>query len=190
MKENTAFIIKLGLILFIIVSVSTLALSVVNFITEDIIIQKNIEMENNARKNVLPEADKFDKVDNLSALDKSVTDVYIAYKDDKINGYCITVSANGYGGDINMIVGVNADLSISGVNIISMSETAGLGANAQKPEFTDQYKGKTSGVKVVKTSSDAINTINAISGATITSNAVTSGVNIAIETAATIKEVA
>lgn len=189
MKENYKFIIKLGVILFLIVSISTLALSVVNFVTEDIIIRKNAELQDNARKNVLTEADSFEIVENYNPLSEYVGEIYIAYKGNEKNGYCINISPNGYGGKIEMIVGINDNFTVSGVNIISMSETAGLGANSTKPEFLDQYKGKTQGVSVVKSPSDDTNTINAISGATITSKAVTEGVNLAIAEAKNLKEV-
>lgn len=189
MKENFKFIIKLGLILFLIVSVSTLALSLVNFVTKDIIAQKNIQLQDNARKNVLSEADRFELLNKTIEKDDSIGDIYTAYSGNDTVGYCISVSVNGYGGLIDMIVGINEDLSVSGVNIISMSETAGLGANAQKEEFLSQYKNKTSDIKVVKSSGNESNSINAISGATITSKAVTGGVNKAIETAKAVKEV-
>ena len=189
MKENFKFIIKLGLILFLIVSVSTLALSLVNFVTKDIIAQKNIQLQDNARKNVLSEADRFELLNKTIEKDDSIGDIYTAYSGNDTVGYCISVSVNGYGGLIDMIVGINEDLSVSGVNIISMSETAGLGANAQKEEFLSQYKNKTSDIKVVKSSGSESNSINAISGATITSKAVTGGVNKAIETAKAVKEV-
>jgi len=189
LKENFKFIIKLGLILFLIVSVSTLALSLVNFVTKDIIAQKNIQLQDNARKNVLSEADRFELLNKTIEKDDSIGDIYTAYSGNDTVGYCISVSVNGYGGLIDMIVGINEDLSVSGVNIISMSETAGLGANAQKEEFLSQYKNKTSDIKVVKSSGSESNSINAISGATITSKAVTGGVNKAIETAKAVKEV-
>lgn len=189
LKENYKFVFKLGLILFLIVSISTLALSIVNNVTEDIIIQKNIELQNNARKNVLPDADRFEKDSSSSVKDDSIREIYIAYKGNDRVGYCISVSSAGYGGEINMIVGVKEDLTVSGVNIISMSETAGLGANSQKPEFLQQYTGKKHGIEVVKTPSDSLNAINAISGATITSNAVTNGVNNALKSAKILKGV-
>jgi len=189
LKENFKFIIKLGPILFLIVSVSTLALSLVNFVTKDIIAQKNIQLQDNARKNVLSEADRFELLNKTIEKDDSIGDIYTAYSGNDTVGYCISVSVNGYGGLIDMIVGINEDLSVSGVNIISMSETAGLGANAQKEEFLSQYKNKTSDIKVVKSSGSESNSINAISGATITSKAVTGGVNKAIETAKAVKEV-
>lgn len=189
MKQDYKFIIKLGLVLFLIVSISTLALSVVNFVTEDIIIQKNIELRNNAIKNVMPDADKFEIENELITKDDTLGDIYIAYSGKERVGYCINVTVIGFGGAIDMIVGVDEDLKVSGVNIISMSETAGLGANAQKPQFLDQYQGKTSYIKVEKSSSNMTDSINAISGATITSQAVTDGVNNAIKAAKALKEV-
>ena len=187
MKENSKFILKLGTILFLIVSVSTLALSVVNYITKDIIVQKNAELQDNARKNVMADADSFKIVEEYKPISEYVTEIYIAYKGENRVGYCVNISPVGYGGKIDMIVGINDNFTVSGVNIVSMSETAGLGANSVKPEFLDRYKGKTQGMTVVKSPTDDTNTINALSGATITSKAVTDGVNLAVETVKTIE---
>ena len=91
-------------------------------------------------------------------------------------GYTATVKPNGYGGAITMIVGVSKDMTVTGVKITAMSETAGLGAKAQDEAFLEKYKGKKEDVSVVKGSAKADNQIVAISGATITTNAVTDGV--------------
>jgi len=189
LKENSKFILKLGIILFLIVSVSTLALSVVNYITKDIIVQKNAELQDNARRNVMADADSFEIVEDYKPVSEYVTEVYTAYTGKNRIGYCVNISPVGYGGKIDMIVGINDNFTVSGVNIVSMSETAGLGANSVKPEFLDRYKGKTQGMTVVKSPTDDTNTINALSGATITSKAVTEGVNLAIAEAKNIKEV-
>ena len=94
-------------------------------------------------------------------------------KDGNIIGYTVKVSPSGYGGEISMMVGVNADLTISGVKILSLSETPGLGAKAQDEAFLPQFKGKNEKMALKKD-------ITAITGATITSTAVTLGVKEAI----------
>lgn len=94
-------------------------------------------------------------------------------------GYVFSVTTKeGYGGDINFMMGVNLDGVLNGIEIISISETAGLGMKAKEPEFMNQFSGK----KVLQfslTKSGAAQDyeIDALSGATVTSNAMVNGVN-------------
>ena len=94
--------------------------------------------------------------------------------DDK--GYVVEVTPSGFGGTIDMVVGVGTDGTVTGVSIISMSETSGLGANASKESFRSQFVGKSGVLAVSKDGGE----IDALTGATITSRAVTSGVNTAL----------
>ena len=97
-------------------------------------------------------------------------------------GYVVTSTSNdGYGGAITVSVGIQADGTVSGIEFLTLAETAGLGMNAQKPEWKAQYAGKNvDAFSVTKGGAAADNEINAISGATITSNAVTGAVNAAV----------
>ena len=94
-------------------------------------------------------------------------------------GYAINLTTSeGYGGDITFSMGVREDGTLNGISILTISETAGLGMNATKDEFKNQFQNKQAeAFEVTKTGAAADNQINAISGATITSNAVTKGVN-------------
>ncbi len=70
---------------------------------------------------------------------------YMKQKDASGNtvGYTLKVLPSGYGGTIELMVGIDsANGQVSGINVVSNSETAGLGAKATDPEFSDQYKGK------------------------------------------------
>ena len=108
-----------------------------------------------------------------------------------IMGYIADVTDHeGYGGDIEITVGYIADesgeLKNTGISFLSIVETAGLGMNAQNPEFKDQFTGKRAMadgspavLSVTKSGSAGENEINAMSGATITSDAVTNAVNAA-----------
>ena len=87
-----------------------------------------------------------------------------------------------------MIVGVSGEGAVLGVQIVNMSETAGLGANAEKPEFLQQYEGQQGDLTVVKSATGAEGEIVALSGATITSNGVTSGVQSALDLAASLAQ--
>ena len=104
-------------------------------------------------------------------------------KGTEIAGYAIKVAPKGYGGPVEIMVGISTDGKVTGIKILSHTETPGLGANAPQPKFSDQYKDKPTKDKleVVKTVPSKENQIQAITGATITSKAVTLGVNDAID---------
>lgn len=97
-------------------------------------------------------------------------------------GYVVTsTSKDGYGGAITVSVGVQADGTVSGIEFLTLAETAGLGMNADRPEWKGQYAGKNvEAFTVTKNGASAENEIDAIGGATITSNAVTGAVNGAV----------
>ncbi len=96
-------------------------------------------------------------------------------------GHVVNVtSPNGYGGDVTVAVGILQDGTIYGVSVISQSETAGLGAVCAKASFTNQFQGIVGAVSYVKDGKTEPNEIDAISGATITTKAVTEAVNAAV----------
>ena len=129
-------------------------------------------------KKVLQDAESFESAEFQSVDGNSATELYLAGD----AGAVIKVSPSGYGGKIDMVVGVDKDLKVTGVEIISQSETAGLGSNCTNDSFKAQYVGKTAGINVVKNGAKD-NEIDAISSATVTSKAVTKGVNDAISIA-------
>ena len=184
--KNTAFIIKLALILFAIAFVCTFILVLSNHVTAPVIAENAKLAEEQARVTVLPSAESFEE----TKLDSpGVTESYIG-KDTKGNtvGYCFKISTKentnkAFGGEILMIVGIDSNLNVTGVEITSMAETPGLGAKAGEAEFKNQFVGMT-GEITVKTGDNAI---KAISGATITSKAVTEGINNALKAAEVLK---
>lgn len=189
-KDNKLFIIRLALILFLIVFISTLLLTLCNYLTKDKIAALEQKTANEARQAVIPGA-TFEEIKLSESDEKKFSDEYAfkgayrAEKDGKFSGYCINVAPNGFGGEINMIVGLDENLNYTGIKIISLSETPGLGAKASESEFTKQFsdnkKGELEVIKNAKNTNE--NQINAISGATITSKAVTTGVNNALKIA-------
>ena len=178
---------KLGLNLLIISAVAALLLALTNSVTSSTIAQRNEQANAEARKLVLESAQDFEEVkdaktDNSKGV--KVSEIYEA-KDASGNtvGYTLKVLPSGYGGTIELMVGIDsANGQVSGINVVSNSETAGLGAKATDPEFSDQYKGKPlEELSVLKNGTPGDTEIKAISGATITSTAVTNGVDAAIE---------
>lgn len=178
---------KLGLNLLIISAVAALLLALTNSVTSSTIAQRNEQANAEARKLVLESAQDFEQVkdaktDNSKGVE--VSEIYEA-KDASGNtvGYTLKVLPSGYGGTIELMVGIDsAKGQVSGINVVSNSETAGLGAKSTDPEFSDQYKGKPlEELSVLKNGTPGDTEIKAISGATITSTAVTNGVDAAIE---------
>ena len=161
--------------LFAITAVVAAALALVNQVTAPTI----------ARRAVMPDAEyvSFD----YHGSDPAILDIQGAYREGKLAGYCVQVTTNGFGGAINMMVGVDAVGKVTGVSILSMSETAGLGARASEPGFLGQFQGL-SGQPMLKKDDAQRGEIDAISGATITSRAVTHGVDAALEAVATLDE--
>lgn len=179
-------IAKLGATLFAICAVAALALGFTNKITAPIIEERNIQANNESRQIVLPNANEFKKMDdsvfNQTSVKDLVAEVYEGLDGSEVIGYTVKTLPKGYGGEIEIIVGFSKDGKITGINIGSMSETPGLGSKAAEPTFKDQFNDKAANtLSVVKGKVSNETDIQAISGATITSTAVTNGVNAAIE---------
>lgn len=180
-------IAKLGLNLFVICAVAAGLLAGTNQITAPLIEKRNEQANNEARQAVLAEAKEFKMLDNSKYKNKSkskvkVVEVYEGLSGSDVAGYTIKVLPKGYGGEIELMVGIKKDGTISGINIGTMSETPGLGARSKEKSFYGQFAGKPATVLTVKKGGNAGETeVQAISGATITSTAVTSGVNAAVD---------
>ena len=174
--------------LFIITAVAAFCLAAVNKITTPIIAENNAAAEVRAQQDVLPSALEFIASEAKQPEDSTVTiekmSVGLSMNGDgRVAGYVVTAVSNaGYGGNIKVMVGINKDLQVNRIKIMESSETAGLGANASKPKFSDQFIGAKERLSVVKGEAGE-NEISAIASATVTSKAVTSCVNAAIEAA-------
>ena len=190
MKKNT--ILKDTLILTAITLVAGGLLGLVYEITKEPIAQQEELAKQEAYQAVFEDADSFEVC--VEAEDAEIA-AYLAengFTAQTVNeimeakdasgetlGYAINMTTSeGYGGDISFSMGVQMDGTMNGISILSINETAGLGMNAQKDEFKNQYSNKNvEAFEVTKTGASGDDQINAISGATITSNAVTGGVN-------------
>ena len=181
-KKTVAEIFKVAIILFVITAVAAAILAAVNKVTAPIIAENNRVAQELAMKAVLPDATAFEKVEYIRSEDSSVIEIYSSDA-----GYAVKAEPKGYGGAISMIVGVDNELKVTGVEIISQSETAGLGAKCTEDGFKAQFIGKTENVAVTKNGAKD-NEIDAITSATITSKAVTKGVNEAIGVAKEVRE--
>lgn len=173
-------IVRLGLILCVISLIASGLLAMVNNVTIPIIAAQQMAANDAARKQIIPEADSFEEVQG--EFGENVVEVYQAVSGAGDLGYIIKTISKGYGGDIEIISGINNDGTIAGAVIGSMTETPGLGAKAKDQPFISQYNGKSIDKEMVvsKSATGADNEIVAISGATITSKAVTDGINLAV----------
>lgn len=163
--------VRLTVTLLAISAICALLLGVVNAVTAPRIEAAQKAKTEAAMAEVLP-ADSYESVEVL--LEGSIVTAVYAAGDE---GYVIQVAPSGFGGVIDMMVGVSKDGTCTGVSIITMSETAGLGANASKEDFRSQFVGLSGTVSVSKDGG----VIDALTGATITSRAVAAGVTAALE---------
>lgn len=188
-------IIKNTLILTAITLVSGLLLGVVYEITKEPIAAAQENTKQEAFRAVLPDASEFETIEEFDALDAASLLEENGYTSDEISevaegkdasgstvGYVVNVvSHEGYGGDIQISVGIASDGTVKGIETLEISETAGLGMKAAETEFKDQFKDKkVEKFSYTKTGEEGDDKIDAISGATITTNAVTNAVDSAL----------
>ena len=182
-KKNREDIIKPVGVLLAICIIIPLALSVTNKVTA----KKIAELEAaNSKKNMqsLIDADNFEECEN-----GEIT-YYAAINGGETAAYIFTESSKGYGGDVSVMTAIKPDGTVAGVAILDVSgETPGLGQNAAKESFFSQYIGLKNGVSVLKNGAKAENNeVDAVTGATITSTAVTRAVNKALDDFEKVKE--
>ena len=174
-------ILKLGAVRFIITAVTGLILGAVHTVTLEPIREAQAREKNDALKATMPGAQEFKEV-KLTGDAGIIKEIYEGTANGKTVGYDFTVTPKGYGGPLKIIVGVGNDGRVKDLRILTSSETPGLGAKAAQEPFAGQFREKVAKVlTVTKTPPTADTEIQAISGATITSLAVTRGVNTAIE---------
>lgn len=161
------------LALAVITLIAGLVLGATYRLTKDPIAAQESRKAEMARAAVMPEADAFRLLD--AAGDDAVDWVYEALRDGARVGYVAQGTGRGFGGEIEVIVGLRADGEITGVSVggANFSETAGLGAKAKDAAFTGGFFGKRAPLTVVKAGeAKSESTVDAITSATITSKAV------------------
>lgn len=184
-------IIKNTLILTVITFVAGLLLGAAYEITKEPIAQSEENAKREAWQAVFPDADAdaFESVDvDTDIANQVIKDLGISGSIDEVctvdggeTGYVITTTdGEGYGGDIQVTVGITADGTVSGVSFLSISETAGLGMKATEASFYEQYVGVQTDQFYVSKDGGEGEPIDALSGATITTRAVTGAVNAAL----------
>lgn len=152
-------------ILFIICTVITFALAAVYNVTEPVIAEGEVAAANAVRMEVLPEAQGFTEI--TAQLPEGVTE---AYRADNGAGYVFTSQAKGFGGAVVYMIGMDEDGAVVGINLFSHEETPGLGTKIGEPEYLQRYYGDVDP-----------DTVDAVTGATRTTNSLKNSLRQAAE---------
>ena len=183
------YIIKLTVTLFVTCVIVAGLLGLVNSVTEGPIAEKNKTKTAAAIQEVLPEMEGSPAVVELtdemtaaaSGAGATITEAYEAQAGGSVIGYALKIVASGSQGNIEMMVGVDAEGTVTGVSIVKNSETSGIGSKVMSNEngVLDQFIGKSAADGTLSVGKN----VDAISGATVSSRGVTTGVNAALAVA-------
>ena len=178
--------IKLTATLFVIATITAGLLGLADAITREPIRQHKEQADEAARLILYPGA-YFEKIETQATA--PVQEIHAVFYDmeldqegnpvayDVFMGYLVKVAPRGYSDSIEMMVGIGPDKAVTGVEILGMREAAGIGDRIFRDDFLAGYQGKTAGLKPGRNG----NEVEAITGATVTSNAVTAGVAAALD---------
>lgn len=183
MKET----LKLGFILLSITLVCGAILGFSNKITSVKIEEANRLANEEARIEILEDANQFELLEDedlreIQSSASEIVEIFKGFKGDKLVGYTIKTSVRGYDGEIEFMTGLSMDGEITGIKILNHSETPGLGANISEDYFTDSFKGKPVDQELTPVREpNQDNEVQALTSATITTDAIVNGVNIVRE---------
>lgn len=182
--------IKNTISLMLITLIAGILLGAVYEITKEPIAKESQRAKEEAYRAVFAQADSFEAVElDETQVQKELDGkgflvtineaMRVLDSSGQVAGYVLTVTDHeGYGGDIQFAMGVQKDGTLNGISFLSISETAGLGMKAKEDAFRKQFEGKKAeSIVYTKNGASADNEIDALSGATITTSAVTNGVN-------------
>ncbi len=169
-NDSARFILSITLKLFIISTITALLLAGVNALTAERIAENSRAEKAAAISAIFPDATENEESDKTA---DGVQMLYLVKSGDDVIGYAASVAPNGFGGALDVMVGVNADGTVAGVKIVSHGETPGLGSRVNDDGYLSQYVGKSGSLAIGSN-------IDAITGSTISSKAVLAGVNAAL----------
>jgi electron transport complex protein RnfG len=149
--------------LAVIVTVSVVILTALSGVTSSIVEERRAEEIKDTLGKIFPEMSDYELED----------EVYMIYQDGEKSGYAFIASGSGYGGDIDILVGLDSGFKIKDISILTQTETPGLGARITESTFTDQFKGLSADEVALRSDNGMI---DAITGATISSRAVVDAV--------------
>ena len=175
MNEN----FKLGRTLLIITAIAGVILGFANSLTKDAILE-NSKINKEDLKAILAEAESIRDIEFTET--ETVKEVYEAVNGNDVVGHVLKVTSKGFHGPVDFIIAISDEDKVSGIKVLSHSETPGLGAKIEEEKFTTRFsdKGIAEDLEVVKVTPNKDNEVEAISGATTSSKATVSAVNDAI----------
>ena len=172
-KNNVLDILRIAAVLCLICGIMAGLLAVINGLTKTRIAANEKQKETEAIAAIFGDTITVgEDIQTSSPVDKLAP----VMRDGKLLGYAVSVTGSGVGGDIDMIVGVAEDGTVLGVQILTLSETPGLGARVAEDSFLSRFTQSTPPYSVGEN-------IDAVAGATISSRAVAAAVNAAVEAA-------
>lgn len=186
-KKQGNEMVRLCVVLFLITLITALLLGFVNQMTAPKIAANKEQTRAEAMAELIPDSE-FELVEEEVVSETgapTLRNIYAAKQGGETIGYCMEAYPSGFGGELTVVVGVLNDGTIAGAKVTSHAETPGLGAKSQS-DWIDQYKGVSADGSLAVTKDGG--SIVPITGATITSRAVTLGVNTAADYAATLAE--
>lgn len=175
MKEN----FKLGAILLIITSIAGLLLGFANDLTKEAILE-NSKLNKEDLKVIMPQAESIE--DSGIAGTETVTEIFKAKNGSEEVGYVFKVTTKGFHGPVDLVVAISNEDVITGMKVMAHSETPGLGARIVEEEFRTRFNNlpTVEDIAMVKTAPAKDNEVSAITGATVSSNAIGSAVTDAL----------
>jgi len=177
------YIFKPAFSLFAIAAIVTALLSLARSFTLEPIENQRRMVRERTMKEVLADAGEFTRIASAPDLPGNIVAVYRGTAGNETVGYVLELGPDGYSGTISMMIGISDKTeTITGLRIMKHTETPGLGAFAAREEFFRKFDNrKLLPLRVVKVPASADDEIEAITGATITTNAITGAVNEAIQ---------
>ena len=168
-----------ALALFAITAIFTLILAVTNFLTIDVIADAREQARLSSMSYVLPGTTSFSA--DVDIDDTNILSYAVGFSDNEPVGVVVQMSISGWSPNMVFLVGIDLDGTITGLDIISHTETPGLGARITEDAYRHQFIGTTGDVRVLTRGNTSENEVMAITGATITVQAIADGVNAAVE---------
>lgn len=174
MRLKIGDVLRPAAVLLVICTAVTCLLAGTNLLTKDQIAAQQAAKAESSRRIVLPGAESFEPSENGTC--------YVGLAGGETVGYVFETESRGYGGAVRVMTGISAQGAVTGVVILEHGETPGLGANAEREEFRAQFEQDVSpaGFSVVRYQTPGPGEIEAMTGASITSRAVTDAVNQAV----------
>jgi len=164
----------MGGVLFLVCGIAAASLAFVYSGTKEKIAQQVVAEMQEALKKVMPEADEFKEIVTQKQ--------WVAKRSGNEIGAVLAFLAKGYGGPVSIVVGLDLEKKITGIRILTHTETPGLGAKIVTPAFLEQFKGQSAATLRLKKEDPQNGAIDAITAATISSRAVTNAVHDAVTT--------